>query len=104
MAQPPVESEQEHEGGDPAPCPEDKEVFVRPDAEDMEKAIGKFLDGLEGQERGGFEETHSYLANPSVPATKESRGMTHAEAIDSKFLPDLDVEHRKRFMATGLVM
>ena len=47
-SQPPVE--QEPDEGDPSPCPEDEEVFVRPDADGMEEAIGKFLDGLESQE------------------------------------------------------
>ncbi len=44
MAQPqaPVESEQEHDKGDAAPFPEDKEFFVWPDAAGMEEAIGKF--------------------------------------------------------------
>ena len=55
-SQPPVE--QEPEEGDPSPCPEDEQVFVRPDVAGMEEAIGKFLDGLEGQERRGFEEMH----------------------------------------------
>ena len=40
---PPVESEHDHGEGDPDPCPEDEEYFVRPDAAEMEKAIGKFL-------------------------------------------------------------
>ncbi len=44
-SQPPVE--QEPKEGDPSPCPEDEEVFVRPIAAGMEQAIGKFLDGLE---------------------------------------------------------
>ena len=35
-----------------------KSFFVRPDVAAMEGAIGKFLDGLEGQERRGFEEMH----------------------------------------------
>ena len=47
-SQPPVE--QEPEEGDPSPCPEDEEFFVRPDAAGMEEAIGKFLAGLESQE------------------------------------------------------
>ena len=55
-SQPPVE--QEPVEGDPSPCPEDEEFFVRPDLAAMEGAIGKFLDGLEGQERRGFEEMH----------------------------------------------
>ena len=47
-SQPPVE--QEPEEGDPSPCPEDEEFFVRPDAAGMEEAIGNFFNGLEGQE------------------------------------------------------
>ena len=47
-SQPPVE--QEPVEGDPSPCPEDEEFFVRPDLAGMEEAIRKFLDGLEGQE------------------------------------------------------
>jgi hypothetical protein len=70
-----------HVEGDPAPCPEDKVFFVRPDASaaGMEEAIGKFLDGMEGQERSGFKEMHRFLAKLPVPAKKESRGMTQAE-------------------------
>ncbi len=55
-SQPPVQEEPEE--GDPSPCPENEEFFARPDAAGMEEAIGKFLDGLEGQERRGFEEMH----------------------------------------------
>ena len=65
-----VQSEPEPEEGDHDPCPEDEEFFVRPDAADMEEAIGKFLDDLEGQELSGFEELHQYLAKLPVPATK----------------------------------
>ncbi len=39
-----------------------------------------------------------------IPATKESRGMMHAEAIDGKFLPDLDEEQGKRFTPSELIM
>ena len=64
-AQAAVQSEQDPEEGDHAPCPEDEEFFA-PFPEDEEflncflsglmqrvlgVAIGKFLDGLEGQER-----------------------------------------------------
>ena len=45
-SQPPVQEETKE--GDPSPCPEDEEFFVKPDAAGMEEAIGKFLDGLEG--------------------------------------------------------
>jgi hypothetical protein len=38
--------------GDDNPCIDDEEFFLgRPDADDMEEAITKFLDGMEGQER-----------------------------------------------------
>ncbi len=53
---------------------------------ELEEAIGKFLDGLEGQdsEGRGFEEIHRFLATLSVPAAIESREMTHAEALEGK--------------------
>ena len=65
--------------GDPDPCPEDEEYFIRPDAGDMEEAIDKFLDGLDCKERSGFEEMHRFLATLPIPSAKESRCMTHAE-------------------------
>ena len=101
-SQPPVE--QEPVEGDPSPCPEDEEFFVRPDLAAMEGAIGKFLDGLEGQERQGFEEMHRFLSTLPVPTPQESQGMTHAEALDGKFLPDLDEEQRKRFTPSELII
>ena len=101
-SQPPVE--QEPVEGDPSPCPEDEEFFVRPDAAAMEGAIGKFLDGLEGQERSGFEEMHRFLSTLPVPKPQDSKGMTHAEALDGKFLPDLDEEQRKRFTPSELII
>ena len=101
-SQPPVE--QEPEEGDPSPCPEDEEFFVRPDAAGMEEAIGKFLDGLEGQECSGFEEMHRFLATLPVPAPKKGSEMTHAEALEGQLLPNLDEEQRKRFTPTELIM
>ena len=83
----PIQSEPEPVEGDPVPCPEDEEFFVRPDAGDMEEAIDKFLDGLDGQERSGFEEMHRFLARPPIPSGKESQSMTHAKAIQGQFLP-----------------
>ncbi len=66
--------------------------------------MGKFLDVLEGQERRGFEEKHRFFATLPVPTPQESKGMTHAEALEGKFLPDLDEEQRKRFTPTELIM
>ena len=58
------------------------------------------MDGLEG----GFEEMHRFLSTLPVPTPQESKGMTHDEALDGKFLPDLDEEQRKRFTPTELIM
>ena len=44
-----MDTDQEHEEGDPDPCPEDEDFFVGPDSASMEEVICKFLDGLEGQ-------------------------------------------------------
>ena len=47
------------ESGNGEPCPEDEEFFdARPDAATMEEAIGKFMDGMEAQERDGFKDLH----------------------------------------------
>ncbi len=43
-----MDTEQEEEEGDPYPCPEDKEFFMRPGADSMEEATSKFGDSLEG--------------------------------------------------------
>ena len=70
--QPPVE--QDPEEGYPLPCPEDEEFFFGLDAAGMGEAIGKFLDGLEGQERRSFEGIHKFLTTLPVPAPNDSKG------------------------------
>ena len=70
----------------------------------MEEAIDKFLDGLGGQERSGFEEMHSFLATFPIPSAKESRFMTNTEAIQGQFLQDMDKVQRKRFIPSELIM
>ena len=65
------------EEGDPNPCPEDEEFHKAPDADSMEEAIGKFMEGLEGQERAGFSQIHSLLQRLPVPVQKETSSMTH---------------------------
>ncbi len=62
------------------------------------------MDGLEGQERRGFEEIYSFIATLPVSAPKESREITHAEALKGMFLPYLDEDQRKRFTPTQLIM
>ncbi len=53
----------------------------------MEEAIGKFMDGMEAQERVGFKELHSLLARLPVPTVKASQAMTHKDALEGGFLP-----------------
>jgi hypothetical protein len=55
------------EDGNQDPCPEDLES---PDAATMEEVIGKFMDGIEAQERGGFKELHRMLGRLPVPTVK----------------------------------
>ena len=48
---PPYADQASMEDGDPHPCPEAEEFFQsRPDAADMEEAIGKFMEGMEKPE------------------------------------------------------
>ncbi len=67
--------------GDDNPCSEDEEVFQgRSDAEDMEEAITKFLDGLEGQERSAFRDLHRFLGRlPCPDVEKVGRSTLHSE-------------------------
>jgi hypothetical protein len=47
VVRPPLCSEQQDDDRDPDPCPsEDEELFDAPDAESMEEAINKFVDGF----------------------------------------------------------
>jgi hypothetical protein len=61
---------------DDNPCIEDEEFFQgRPDADDMEEAITKFLDGMEGQERSGFKDLHRFLGRLPLPVAKRDHAM-----------------------------
>jgi hypothetical protein len=71
VVQPPISSEHQHEERDPDPCPpEDEECFEAPDAASMKEAISKFVEGLEAQERSGFDDIHRLLKGLPVPVTK----------------------------------
>ncbi len=71
MVQPTLNSEQQDDDRDPDPCPsEDEELFDAPEAESMEEAINKFVDGLESQERCGFDDIHRLIKHLPVPVTK----------------------------------
>jgi hypothetical protein len=81
---PPISSEQQHDekGPDPYP-PKDEECFDAPDAASMEEAISKFVEGLESQERSGFDDIHRLLKGLPVPVTKAIRLMTASQGRQS---------------------
>jgi hypothetical protein len=82
VVQPPISPEQQHDERDPDPCPpEDDECFNAQDADSMEEAISKFVDGLESQEHSGFFMTSTdSLKVLSVPVTKAIRQVPPHEA------------------------
>jgi hypothetical protein len=63
----------------------------------MEEAISKFVEGLESQERSGFDDIHRLVKGLPLPVTKAIRLMTHAQAIEAQFLPNMTEEEQKRF-------
>ncbi len=83
---------------DPSPCPEDEEFHQAPDADSMQEAIGKFMEGQEGHERAAFSQIHRLLQRLPVPVQKDTRSMTQAEAIEGDFLPNMSEDEQKRFI------
>ena len=87
------------------PCPEDADFMdARPDAAEMEEAIGKFVNGLEQQERSGYHELHSLLSRLPVPVANSGKTMSHAAALEGGFLPKMTEEEQKRFTPTELLL
>jgi hypothetical protein len=97
IIRPPAGSSLEQNESDPALCPEDEEFSYEPDAESKQEAINKFLDGLEGRERGGFKDMHRFLDRFPVPVGEETKSMPHAEARAGQFLPDMDDDEQSQF-------
>ncbi len=83
--QPPAD--QDNDRGDP--CQEDDEFFDRPDAATMNEVISRFMDGLEAQERGGFNDLHCLLGRLPVPTVKAGQAMTHKDASEGGFIPSM---------------
>ena len=102
----------EPEGWDPeeedhSPCPQDlgdEEYSAGPDAAVMEGAISKFMEGLQVQERSGFPQIHRLLSRLPVPVQKKTRSMTHTEAIEGRYLPNMSEEEQKRFTPSKLIL
>ena len=93
------------DGDGGSPCPEDADFMdARPDAAEMEEAIGKFVNGLENQERSGYHELHSLLSKLPVPVANSGKTMSHAAALEGGFLPKMTEEELKLFTPTQLLL
>ena len=75
---PPAADYASREEGGPLLCPEDLEFFYsRPDTEDMEEAISKFMEGMEQQEHTGYNSLHKPLQSLPVPVQKKASSMVY---------------------------
>ncbi len=90
---------------DPNPCEEDEEYFMsRPNAEEMEQAISKFLDGMPALKSNGYQQLHRHLAKLPVPDKQKISSMTHAEAVEGGFIKTMSEEGLKRFTPTEVLL
>ena len=81
-----------------SPDPHDEEYLeARPNQEEMEDAINKFLVQLEKPERNGFKDLASVLSLLPKPAHGSVRPMSVANAIKAGFLPALDEDQANIF-------
>ncbi len=101
VLQPPAHSSLEQVDVDPCPEPEDEEFFQGPDTESKEEAI---KDGMEDEGRSGFKGIDRLLGRLPVPAGKQTRSMSHAEARAGAFLLFMDAEEQKRFTPSELLI
>ena len=75
----------------------------RPDQEEKEEAINKFLKELDKQEKEGFKDLSSLLSLLPKPAKPGSVGsMSVADAIEAGFLPARDEAHGDMFTPSEL--
>ena len=75
---------------------------VRPDQEEMEQAINKFLQRLEKQEKRGFKDLATLLSQLPKLAQGSARSMSVAEAVVAGFLPALDKDQAYMFTPSEL--
>ena len=86
-----------------APDPHDEEnMDARPDQEEMEQAINKFLQRLEKQEKRGFKDLATLLSQLPKLAQGSARSMSVAEAMEAGFLPALDKDQADMFTPSEL--
>ncbi len=70
----------------------------------MEMAIGKFMDCMEEQERGGVKDLHRLLARLPVPSVNASQDMSHKDMLEGGFIPSMTKEEQKQFTPSELVL
>jgi hypothetical protein len=93
------------EDQDRDPCQEDEEFFEsRPNAMEMEQAIGKFLDGMPAVESKGYQQLHRHLARLPVPEKKIISAISHTEAVEGGLIKSLSEEELKRFTPSELLL
>ena len=82
----------------PDPGQHDEEIMdVRPDQEEMEQAINKFLQRLEKQEKRGFKDLATLLSQLPKLAQGSARSISVAVAVEAGFLPALDKDQAYMF-------
>ena len=91
-------------GPAPESGPEPDFFDGRPNAEETEEAISKFMSGLEGQEASCFESLHTLLGKLPVPAATHGSKMSHAAALEGGFIPKMNKEQEKRFTPSELLL
>jgi hypothetical protein len=102
--QPPMQDSGD-EDEDFHPCHEDEEYFeARPDAEEKEEAISKFMDGLGESECKSFDTQHSLLGGLPVPVQTKDRGITHTAALEGGFIREMDEREQKVFTPPELLL
>jgi hypothetical protein len=102
--QPPADQDNDR-GDNGDPCPEDEEYFDRPGAATSEDdAISLFTDGMEAQERCGFNDLHGLLGRLPVPIVKAGQAMTHKDALEGGFIPSMTEEEQKRSTPSELLL
>ena len=77
---------------------------ARPDQEEMEQAINKFLQRLEKQEKRGFKDLATLLSQLPKPAQGSARSMSVAEAMEAGFLPAMDEDQAYIFTHLELLL
>ncbi len=90
---------------DPYPCEEeDEKVFKgRPDTEEMEQAISKFLDAMPALESDRFQQLHRHLVLLPLP-DKVVSSMMHGEAVEGGFLKTVSEKKLKQFNPSELLL